>query len=178
MQAVSGAGYPGVPSLDMIDNIVPYIGGEEEKTENEPKKILGEIKNGVFKKNKDISISATCTRVPVTDGHTAVVHIKFKNKKPSMEEIVKIWDKFSGEPQKLKLPSAPAQPLIYKTEENRPQPKKDRGTENGMVLSLGRLEECVVLDYKFVGLSHNTVRGASGGAILMAELLVAQKYIK
>lgn len=178
LQAISGAGYPGVPSLDMIDNIVPLIGGEEEKTEQEPLKILGEIKNGKFTKYTKLQVSATCTRVPVTDGHTASVSIKFAGKKPSVEEIKKIWRNFKGEPQKLKLPFAPEQPIIYTEEENRPQPKKDRDNDKGMAVTVGRLRECPVFDYKFVALSHNTTRGAAGGGILNAELLVKQGYIK
>jgi aspartate-semialdehyde dehydrogenase len=178
LQAVSGAGYPGVPSLDMIDNVVPFIGGEEDKTEEEPLKILGVIKEGKFVKNKDIKISATCTRVPVTDGHLATVNISFKDKKPSKEEIIKIWKEFKSVPQDLKLPFAPIQPIVYTEEENRPQPKKDRNTDKGMATTVGRLRECKIFDYKFVALSHNTVRGAAGGGILNAELLVKKGYIE
>lgn len=178
LQAVSGAGYPGVPSLDMIDNVVPFIGGEEEKTENEPLKILGDIKNGKFTPNKELEISAHCTRVPVTDGHLACVNILFKNKKPTKEEIIKIWKNFKSTPQTLKLPFAPINPIIYKEEENRPQPKKDRDIDKGMAVTVGRLRDCKVFDYKFVSLSHNTVRGAAGGGILNAELLVKKGYIK
>lgn len=178
LQAVSGAGYPGVPSLDMIDNVIPFIGGEEEKTEEEPLKILSTIKNNKFKKNKDIKISATCTRVPVTDGHLASINIKFKDKKPTKEEILKIWSEFKSIPQDLKLPSAPINPIIYREEENRPQPKKDRDTDKGMAVTVGRLRDCKIFDYKFVALSHNTVRGAAGGGILNAELLVKEGYIK
>lgn len=178
LQAVSGAGYPGVPSLDMIDNIVPYIGGEEEKTETEPLKILGKIVDGKFVNKKDLKISATCTRVPVSDGHTATVNILFKENKPTKEEILEIWKKFKGEPQKMKLPFAPIQAIIYKNEENRPQPKKDRDSGKGMAVTIGRLRKCNIFDYKFVALSHNTVRGAAGGGILNAELLVKKGYIK
>jgi aspartate-semialdehyde dehydrogenase len=178
LQAVSGAGYPGVPSLDMIDNVVPFIGGEEDKTEEEPLKILGVIKEDKFVKNKDIKISATCTRVPVTDGHLATVNISFKDKKPSKEEIIKIWKEFKSVPQDLKLPFAPIQPIVYTEEENRPQPKKDRNTDKGMATTVGRLRECKIFDYKFVALSHNTVRGAAGGGILNAELLVKKGYIE
>jgi len=178
LQAVSGAGYPGVPSLDMIDNVVPFIGGEEEKTEEEPLKILGVIKNNKFEKNKEIKISATCTRVPVTDGHLASVNILFKEKKPTKEEIIKIWRDFKSVPQEMKLPFAPACPIIYREEENRPQPKKDRDTDKGMAVTVGRLRECNIFDFKFVALSHNTVRGAAGGGILNAELLVKEGYIK
>lgn len=178
MQAVSGAGYPGVASLDMIDNIVPYIGGEEEKTEKEPLKILGKIENGEIKNYKGLDISATCVRVPIIDGHSASVSIKFKNKKPSKEEIIKIWRNFKAEPQKMGLPFAPENPIIYLEEENRPQPKKDRNTDKGMATSVGRLRDCNVFDYKFVALSHNTVRGAAGGGILNAEYLVKKGLIK
>lgn len=178
LQAVSGAGYPGVPSLDIIDNVIPFIGGEEEKTEEEPLKILGVIKNNKFEKNKDIKISATCTRVPVSDGHLATVNILFKDKKPKKEEILKIWKEFKSVPQDLKLPFAPINPIIYKEEENRPQPKKDRDTDKGMAVTVGRLRDCKIFDYKFVALSHNTVRGAAGGGILNAELLVKKGFIK
>jgi aspartate-semialdehyde dehydrogenase len=178
LQAVSGAGYPGVASLDMIDNVVPYIGGEEEKTEEEPLKILGTIVNDKFVKDKSLSISATCTRVPVSDGHLATVNILFKDKKPTKEEIIKIWREFKSVPQDLKLPFAPAFPIIYKEEDNRPQPKKDRDTDKGMAVTVGRLRDCKVFDYKFVSLSHNTVRGAAGGGILNAEILVKENYIK
>ncbi|MDQ3076179.1 MAG: aspartate-semialdehyde dehydrogenase [bacterium] len=178
MQAVSGAGYPGVPSLDMIDNIVPFIGGEEEKTEKEPLKILGKIMDGKFVDRDGLKISATCTRVPVTDGHTASVNILFKDKKPSKEEILEIWKNFKSVPQELELPFAPVQPIVYRTEDNRPQPSKDRDTDKGMAVTVGRLRDCNVFDYKFVALSHNTVRGAAGGGILNAELLVKKEYIK
>ena len=178
LQAISGAGYPGVPSLDMIDNVVPFIGGEEEKTEEEPLKILGSIVNDKFVNTKDIKISATCTRVPVTDGHLATVNILFKDKKPSREEIIKIWKEFKSVPQDLKLPFAPTSPIIYTEEENRPQPKKDRDNDKGMAVTVGRLRKCNIFDYKFVSLSHNTVRGAAGGGILNAELLVKKGYIK
>lgn len=178
LQAVSGAGYPGVASLDMIDNVVPFIGGEEEKTEEEPLKILGKITNNKFVKNKDIKISATCTRIPVSDGHLASVNILFKDKNPTKEEIIKIWSEFKSIPQEMKLPFAPTYPIIYREEENRPQPKKDRDTDKGMAVTIGRLRDCKIFDYKFVTLSHNTVRGAAGGGILNAELLVKEGYIK
>jgi len=178
LQATSGAGYPGVPSLDMIDNVVPFIGGEEEKTENEPLKILGEIKNGKFEINKELNISAQCMRVPVSDGHLACVSIKFKNKKPTEKEIIKIWSDFRSIPQDFKLPFAPLKPIIYTEEENRPQPKKDRDNDKAMTVTVGRLRKCNILDYKFVSLSHNTIRGAAGGGILNAELLVKKGFIK
>jgi aspartate-semialdehyde dehydrogenase len=178
LQAVSGAGYPGVASLDVIDNVVPFIGGEEDKTEEEPLKILGKIENDKFILSKDIIVSATCTRVPVIDGHLATVNILFKDKKPTKEEIIKIWTDFKSIPQELDLPFAPAHPIIYKEEENRPQPRKDRDTEKGMAVTVGRLRECKIFDYKFVSLSHNTIRGAAGGGILNAELLVKEGFIQ
>ena len=177
MQAVSGAGYPGVASLDIVDNIVPFIGGEEEKSEKEPHKILGKIEGSRIAYDESIKISSHCNRVPVTDGHTACVSIKFASKKPPREEVLKIWKEFKGEPQKLELPFAPEQPIIYRTEDNRPQPKKDRDADKAMAVVVGRLRDCNVFDYRFVGLSHNTVRGAAGGGILNAELLKAKGYL-
>jgi aspartate-semialdehyde dehydrogenase len=176
LQAVSGGGYPGVSSMDMIDNVVPYIGGEEEKSEIEPLKILGRIEDGKFQDYDQIKISAHCNRVPVIDGHMACVSIKFEKEKPSKEEILSIWKEFSALPQELDLPFAPLQPIIYKTEQNRPQPRKDRNLDKAMAITIGRLRECNVFDYRFVGLSHNTVRGAAGGGILNAELVKAQGY--
>lgn len=178
LQAVSGAGYPGVSSMDIIDNIVPYIGGEEEKTEREPLKILGKVGENGIVNDESIQISATCTRVPVTDGHTASVNMKFTDKIPKKEEIIKIWKNFKSVPQELDLPFAPKQPIIYLEEIDRPQPKKDRENDKGMAVTVGRLREDNIFDYKFVSLSHNTVRGAAGGAILNAELLVAKGFIK
>ena len=177
LQAVSGAGYPGVASLDIIDNVVPYIGGEEDKTEQEPLKILGTLDNGAVSPRTGLTISAHCNRVPVIDGHLACVSLKFKNQKPTLEEIINIWQSFRSLPQEFNLPFAPAQPIIYRPEENRPQPRRDRDADKGMAVTVGRLRPCPVLDYKFVGLSHNTIRGAAGGGILNAELLVAQGYI-
>lgn len=178
LQAISGAGYPGVPSYDMLDNIVPYIGGEEEKSEEEPLKIFGTIEDGKFVYDRSIKISAHCNRVPVVDGHIACVSMGFKGDKPELHEIVEIWENFRSLPQELDLPSAPSQPIIVRYEADRPQPRRDRDMDKGMAVSVGRLRECKVFDYRFVGLSHNTVRGAAGGAILMAELLVAKEYIK
>lgn len=177
MQAASGAGYPGVSSMDLVDNLVPYIGGEEEKCEKEPSKILAKIENGKFAYDSSIKISANCNRVAVIDGHTVCVSIEFADKKPSKEEILRIWKDFKSVPQELKLPSAPKQPIIYRPEENRPQPRKDRDAEQGMAITTGRLRECGVFDWKFVALSHNTVRGAAGGGILNAELLKAKGYL-
>jgi aspartate-semialdehyde dehydrogenase len=178
LQAVSGAGYPGPASIDMIDNIIPYISGEEEKSEVEPQKIFGRIENGRFVPNESIKISAHCNRVPVCDGHTACVSVQFAGKKPEMEEIISIWQNFTALPQELKLPSAPIPPLVYRAEADRPQPQKDRNTGRGMTVTVGRLRRCNVFDYRFVGLHHNTIRGAAGGAILIAELLKAQGFIK
>jgi aspartate-semialdehyde dehydrogenase len=178
LQAVSGAGYPGVPSLDMLDNIVPYIGGEEEKSEKEPLKILGHVNGNGIVNDDSIQISATCIRVPVTDGHTASVNIKFKNQIPNEKDIIKIWREFRSIPQELNLPFAPKQPIIYLDNLDRPQPKKDRDNDKGMAVTIGRLRKDTILDYKFVALSHNTVRGAAGGAILNAELLKAKGFIK
>ena len=176
MQAVSGAGHPGVSSFDIIDNVIPYIGGEEEKSEKEPLKILGTVKNGKIEPYTGLIISAHCNRVPVIDGHTACVSVKFK-KKPTIVEIKRRWKAFRGLPQELKLPFAPSQPIVYLEEQNRPQPRLDRDTDKAMAVSIGRLRECNVLDYRFVGLSHNTVRGAAGGGILIAELLKAKGYL-
>ncbi|MFX0000048.1 MAG: aspartate-semialdehyde dehydrogenase [Candidatus Hodarchaeota archaeon] len=178
LQAVSGAGLPGVSSMDIIDNIVPFINGEEEKTEREPLKILGKVGEEGIINYDSIQISATCTRVPVIDGHTASVNMKFKEDIPEKDEIIKIWKNFKSLPQELELPFAPKQPIIYLETIDRPQPKKDRDNDKGMAVSIGRLREDNVFDYKFVSLSHNTVRGAAGGAILNAELLVSKGFIK
>ncbi len=178
LQAVSGAGYPGPASIDLIDNIVPYIGGEEEKSEVEPKKIFGKVDNGKIIPDDRIKISAHCNRVPVTDGHTACCSIQFAGKIPGMDEIIDIWRNFTSSPQELKLPSAPVPALVYADEVNRPQPQKDRDAGNGMAVTVGRLRKCNVFDYRFVGLHHNTVRGAAGGSILAAELLKAKGMIK
>ncbi len=176
LQAVSGAGYPGPGSIDMIDNIVPFINGEEEKTEQEPCKILGTIQDGKFVHDTSIKISAHCTRVPVIDGHTACVSLKFKSDTPARDEIITIWKEFSAEPQELDLPFAPQPAIIYREENNRPQPRKDRNVGKGMTVTVGRLRECPVLDIRFTALSHNTIRGAAGGAILGAELIKAKGY--
>lgn len=177
LQAVSGAGYPGVPSLDMIDNIVPFIGGEEEKSEKEPLKIFGRLAGGKIENAPGPKIAAHCNRVPVINGHTACVSLEFGEKKPSLAEIEKIWSEFRGLPQELELPFAPKQPIIVRHEPNRPQPRRDRDEDKGMAVSVGRLRECPVFDIRFVGLSHNTVRGAAGGGILNAELLKAKGYL-
>ncbi|MCL2093674.1 MAG: aspartate-semialdehyde dehydrogenase [Treponema sp.] len=178
LQAVSGAGYPGVPSLDMIDNIVPYIGGEEEKSEEEPLKILGSIQDGRIANAQGIKIAAHCNRVPLTDGHTACVSVLFGDKKPTIEEVKEIWGSFKSLPQELELPMAPLRPIIIREENNRPQPRRDRDADKAMAVTVGRIRPCPVFDLRFVGLSHNTVRGAAGGGILNAELLHRQGYIK
>ena len=177
LQALSGAGYPGPPSFDMVDNVLPYIAGEEEKSEKEPLKILGRIEKGRFVNYDSMIISAHCNRVPVLDGHTACVSVEFKEKKPTKEEIIQTWHQFISLPQELKLPFAPAQPIIYRDEEDRPQPRIDRDNDKGMAVTVGRLRECNVLDFRFVGLSHNTIRGAAGGGILNAELLKAKGFL-
>ena len=177
LQAVSGAGYPGVPSLDIVDNIIPFIGGEEEKTELEPLKILGSIEGNVFKNADEPKISAHCNRVPVIDGHTACVSVEFGTKKPSIEEVKKIWAAFRSLPQELKLPMAPERPIIIREENNRPQPRRDRDTDKAMAVTVGRLRPCPVFDLRFVGLSHNTVRGGAGGGVLNAELLKHKGFL-
>ena len=179
LQATSGAGYPGVPSFDMIDNIVPYIGGEEEKTEKECLKILGKVAGDKIENAAGPLVAAHCNRVPVIDGHTACVSLEFdlpEDKKPSLEEIEKVWTLFRGVPQELDLPSAPVQPIHVRHENNRPQPRRDRETDKGMAVTIGRLRECPVFDVRFVALSHNTKRGAAMGGILNAELLKAKGF--
>jgi aspartate-semialdehyde dehydrogenase len=175
-QAISGAGKVFEDWPQMVDNVIPYIGGEEEKSENEPLKIWGFIKEGEIIKSKEPVITSQCYRVPVLDGHIAAVFVSF-GKKPSKEEILEIWNNFEGKPQKLNLPTAPKPFLKYFEETDRPQTKLDRDYEKGMGVTLGRLREDSIFDYKFVSLSHNTIRGAAGGAILIAELLVFEKYL-
>lgn len=175
-QAISGAGKTFETMPEIIDNIIPYIGGEEEKSEKEPLKIWGEVNGGEIVPASTPAITAQCLRVPVSDGHTAAVFVNFEQK-PTKEQILEAWANFAGEPQKLALPSAPKQFIHYFEEDNRPQAKLDRMTENGMAVCAGRLREDNVFDYKFVGLSHNTLRGAAGGAVLLAELLAAKGYI-
>ena len=172
-QAISGAGKTFKDWPEMEGNIIPYIGGEEEKSEQEPLRIWGEIKDGVIVKASDPKITCQCIRVPVLNGHTAAVFVKFRKK-----ELIDRLVKFSGLPQELKLPSAPKQFIQYLEEDNRPQVSLDVDYENGMGISVGRIREDSIYDYKFVGLSHNTVRGAAGGAVLCAELLTAQGYIQ
>ena len=176
-QAISGAGKTFEDWPEMIDNVIPYIGGEEEKSEQEPLKIFGKVEDGQIVSAKRPLITAQCIRVPVLDGHTAAVFVTFENK-PTKEQILKVWAEFDGMPQELDLPSAPKPFIKYFEEDNRPQSKLDRDYENGMGVTLGRLREDSLFDYKFIGLSHNTVRGAAGGALLNAELLTSQGYIQ
>ena len=175
-QAISGAGKTFNEWPEMVDNLIPYIGGEEEKSELEPLKVLGEINGGEIVAAKLPTITAQCLRVPVTDGHMAAVFVKF-DEKPTKEEILEAWATYEGKPQTLALPSAPAKFLTYFEEDNRPQTALDRDIYGGMGVTLGRLREDTVYDYKFVGLSHNTLRGAAGGAVLIAELLYREGYI-
>ncbi len=175
-QAISGAGKTFDTWPEMVDNCIPFIGGEEEKSEKEPLKIWGEIKDGAIVPATSPAITTQCLRVACTDGHMAAVFVSF-DKKPTIDEIKAKWASFKGEPQDLELPSAPKQFLHYFEEENRPQTKLDRELENGMAVSIGRLREDSQYDYKFVCLSHNTIRGAAGGAVLMAELLAAKGYM-
>ncbi len=174
-QAISGAGKTFETWPEMVDNLIPFIGGEEEKSEQEPLKVWGTIEDGKIVKAQSPSITTQCLRVPVSDGHTAAVFVSFENK-PSKEEILNCWKEFSGEPQSLELPHAPKQFINYFEEDNRPQAKLDRDLEGGMAVSVGRLREDTQYDYKFVCLSHNTLRGAAGGAVLLAELLAAKGY--
>lgn len=174
-QAISGAGKTFREWPEMVDNLIPYIGGEEEKSEREPLRVWGKVEDGRIVPAEEPVISTQCLRVPVTDGHTAAVFVKFENK-PTREQILDAWKSFSGKPQELGLPSAPAQFITYFEENDRPQARIDRELYGGMGVSCGRLREDSVYDYKFVGLSHNTLRGAAGGAVLIAELLYREGY--
>ena len=174
-QAISGAGKTFKEWPEMIDNVIPYIGGEEEKSEQEPLRVWGKVENGEIVKADAPLITTQCIRVPVTNGHTAAVFVKFENK-PTKEEILEAWKNFAGKPQALGLPSAPTQFITYFEEDNRPQAALDRDIYGGMGVTVGRLREDTLFDYKFVGLSHNTVRGAAGGAVLIAELLYREGY--
>lgn len=176
-QAISGAGKTFKEWPEMVGNIIPYIGGEEEKSEREPLRIMGKVVDGKIEKAQLPVITTQCIRVPVLNGHTAAVFVSFE-KKPTKEQIIEKWRSFSGLPQELNLPSAPKHFIQYLEEDNRPQVALDVNYENGFGVSFGRLREDTVFDYKFVGLSHNTIRGAAGGAVLIAELLTAQKYIE
>ena len=175
-QAISGAGKTFREWPEMIDNVIPFIGGEEEKSEKEPLRVWGEVKDGEIVPAASPIITSQCIRVPVTDGHTAAVFVSFEEK-PTKEEILEAWKSFKGKPQTLGLPSAPEQFITYFEEDNRPQARLDRDLYGGMGVSVGRLREDTVYDYKFVGLSHNTLRGAAGGAVLIAELLYREGYI-
>ena len=175
-QAISGAGKTFKDWPEMVENIIPYIGGEEEKSEKEPLRVLGKYEDGEIKLAKEPVITCQCIRVPVLNGHTAAVFVKFR-KKPTKEQLIEKLESFRGAPQELELPSAPKQFIRYMTEDNRPQVKLDVDYERGMGVSIGRIREDSVYDWKFVGLSHNTVRGAAGGAVLCAELLKAQGFI-
>ena len=175
-QAISGAGKTLENCPEIIDNVIPYIGGEEEKSEREPLKLWGKIVGDEIVPATEPAFTAQCLRVPVSDGHMGAVFVDFKNK-PSKEEMIDIWTKFSGRAQELNLPSAPKQFLHYFTEDNLPQTKLQRDLEGGLAVSIGRLREDTQYDYKFVCLSHNTLRGAAGGAVLMAELLAAEGYL-
>ena len=174
-QAISGAGKTFNEWPEMIDNIIPFIGGEEEKSEQEPLRIWGKVENGEIVKAEGPVITSQCIRVPVTDGHMAAVFVKFENK-PDKDVILERWKSFSGKPQELGLPSAPAQFITYMEEDNRPQTKLDRDIYGGMGVTVGRLREDTIYDYKFVALAHNTLRGAAGGALLSAELLYKLGY--
>ena len=176
-QAISGAGKTFKEWPEMVGNIIPYIGGEEEKSEQEPLRIMGKVVDGKIEKAQLPVITTQCIRVPVLNGHTAAVFVSFEEK-PTKEQIIEKWRSFSGLPQELNLPSAPKHFIQYLEEDNRPQVALDVNYENGFGVSFGRLREDTVFDYKFVGLSHNTIRGAAGGAVLIAELLTAQKYIE
>ena len=175
MQAISGAGHPRVVNLDIEDNVIPYIGGEEPKVETEPLKILGTMNNNKISHN-DFKVSAQCNRVNVTDGHTECIQINLKKKVPA-DEIIRVWNEFKSVPQQLDLPLAPVQPIHYSNDQAFPQPKYQRNSDKGMAVSIGRLKPDNIFDYSFVILSHNTVRGAAGGAILCAELMKAQGYL-
>lgn len=175
-QAISGAGKVFKDWPDVLDNVIPYIGGEEEKSEKEPLKIWGSVEGDRIILSKGPAISAQCYRVPVSDGHMAAVYVTFRNK-PSKDEILSCWKEFRGKPQELKLPSAPEHFLTYFEEPDRPQTRLDRNIENGMGIAVGRLREDNLFDYKFTCLSHNTLRGAAGGGVLMAELLKAEGWL-
>ena len=177
-QAISGAGKTFKEWPEMIENIIPYIGGEEEKSELEPLRIFGHLEDGVIKKSDEILITSQCIRVPVLNGHTAAVFVKFRKKPESKEQLIEKLNNFSGYPQEVKLPNAPEQFIKYMEEDDRPQVKLDVDREGGFGVTIGRLREDTVYDYKFIGLAHNTVRGAAGGAVLCAESLVAKGYIE
>jgi len=175
LQAISGAGYPGVPGMDIMGNVVPYIGGEEEKLETESLKILGELQEGRIVP-APLSVSAQCTRVPVIDGHTETISVKL-SRPAGLDQVRQVLDEFRGAPQQRQLPSAPQRPILVLDAPDRPQPARDIWLEHGMATIVGRLRECAVLDYRMVVLGHNTVRGAAGASILNAETMVSEGYI-
>jgi aspartate-semialdehyde dehydrogenase len=172
MQAVSGAGYPGVPSMDILGNVVPYIGSEEEKMQSETQKILGTFADSAFRP-LDAAVSAHCNRVAVIDGHMTATSVRFRSK-PTPEDVQAAIASFRGAPQKKRLPSAPAQPVVYLSQQDRPQPRRDAIRDRGMVVTVGRVRPCPVLDIKFMACGHNTIRGAAGAAVLNAELMVSE----
>jgi aspartate-semialdehyde dehydrogenase len=176
MQAVSGAGYPGVASMDIIANVIPFIGGEEEKMQQETQKILGSVANGVAAP-LNAKVSAHCNRVAVVDGHMVAASVEFE-KRPTLDEARQAIEEFRGVPQLRKLPSAPERPVVYMAEADRPQPRRDAGRDRGMAVFVGRLRECPVLDLKFIACGHNTIRGAAGAAVLNAELMVAEGIVR
>jgi len=175
LQAVSGAGYPGVPSIDILANVIPYVGGEEEKMEQETQKILGGVSNGQALP-LNARVSAHCHRVAVADGHTVATSVEFSSK-PAVQELQHAIESFRGVPQDRSLPSAPARPVIYMPQQDRPQPRRDACRENGMSVFVGRLRDCSVLHAKFVACGHNTIRGAAGAAVLNAELMVSEGFL-
>jgi aspartate-semialdehyde dehydrogenase len=176
MQALSGAGYPGVPSLDILDNVIPYIGGEEAKVESEPLKLLGALEGNAFRP-ADFAISAQCNRVAVRDGHFEAVSVALRQSNVTVEQVVEALSVFRALPQELRLPSAPERPLVVRPEHNRPQPLYDRGEGRGMSVVVGRVRPCPIFGFKFMALGHNTIRGAAGAAVLNAELLKAKGYL-
>jgi aspartate-semialdehyde dehydrogenase len=176
MQAVSGAGYPGLPALDILGNVIPFIAGEEQKLESEPIKILGQLRDGRIG-NASFAISAQCNRVPVRDGHTECVSVQLE-RRASVENVVAAWEAFSASEEVTGLPSTPAAPILVREEHDRPQPIRDRDSGAGMCVTVGRVRPCPVLDFKFVVLGHNTLRGAAGGSIHNAELLVGQGWVR
>ncbi len=175
MQAVSGAGYPGIPTLDIVGNVIPYIGGEEEKVERETQKLLGKLTGGKIQMAEFI-VSAHCNRVMVEDGHTETISVSLKSR-ATLTDITEAWRSYRSLPQERDLPSAPKHPIIVRDEKDRPQPKFDLNAENGMATVVGRLRECPVLQFKYVALSHNTIRGAAGAALLNAELMKSEGYL-
>ena len=175
LQAVSGAGYPGVPTLDILGNVIPYIGGEEEKVECETQKLLGKLSDGHVRP-ADFAVSAHCNRVLVEDGHTESISVALKSR-ATVEDLLEAWRGFRGLPQERKLPSAPAHPIVVREEKDRPQPKFDVNAEQGMATVIGRVRPCPVLQFKYTALSHNTIRGAAGAALLNAELMKSEGYL-